>query len=346
MAVRNRGSSVKTFTASVPGHPAFDESGRARLVAEHFGTNHFEMPLRPTSFDVLPELVREYDNPIADSSIIPTYLLSREIRRHVKVALGGDGGDELTGGYRHYSTLIRMESLGRMTPLPLRSSIGHVALNLLPPGFRGRNYLIGFGGRSGVIPYINMYFDAATRRRLLEPLGELPFAGPAPETSKASIINPGRSALQNATRADFEITLGNVYLPKIDRSSMMASLELRAPLLDRRLIEFCFSKLPDSLRATARSRWVLEKRLAKRLLPEGFDLARKQGFSIPLHYWFRAGFGSYAKDLLLGRKDSFFSRRAISDLWGRQWVGGSLPERLFALLLIELWRIEYRVQGP
>jgi len=102
MAVRASSRPVKTFTVTFPGHAGFDEAPFARAVAAHFGTDHVEMPAEPASMDLLPELARQYDEPIADSSIVPTYLVSRLIRREATVALGGDGGDELFGGYPHH----------------------------------------------------------------------------------------------------------------------------------------------------------------------------------------------------------------------------------------------------
>ncbi|HEU0016036.1 MAG TPA: asparagine synthase (glutamine-hydrolyzing), partial [Longimicrobium sp.] len=148
MAARASAEPVRTFTVSFPGHGAFDESAHARTVAGHFGTRHTELPLEPASVELLPMLARQYDEPIADSSMLPTYLVSRLVRGHATVALGGDGGDELFGGYTHYRWILKQERLRRVMPRPVRQAVGAAAA-ALPVGVRGRNHLVAFGRDRG-----------------------------------------------------------------------------------------------------------------------------------------------------------------------------------------------------
>src|SRR5262249_19887041 len=158
---------VKTFTVSFPGHGLYDEAPHAQLVAKHFGTQHAELPAEPSTLELLPELARQCDEPVADSSLVPTYLVSRLVREHATVALGGDGADELFGGYPHYSLIQRAERFRRLLPGPIRRWAGKAAAHMLPVGLRGRNHLIGFSGSPAHgIAHINMYFDRLTRRRL------------------------------------------------------------------------------------------------------------------------------------------------------------------------------------
>src|SRR5262245_59242334 len=275
---------VKTFTISFAGHDAYDEAEHARSVANHFGTDHTELVAEPSTVELLPELARQYDEPLADSSMVPTYFVSRLVRRHATVALGGDGGDELFGGYPHYTWLQRQNTLRRAIPHALRIRLSEAAARLLPAVFRGRNYILALSrDLPGSIAQFNLYFDAALQRRLLSPLvtaGVL--KGPPPEVYKTSLCRPGQTVLQAATSIDFSTYLADDILVKIDRASMLTSLEVRAPWLDHRLIEFAFGRVPDTLRATIRERKILPRRLATRLLPAGLDLARKQGFSLPL----------------------------------------------------------------
>jgi asparagine synthase (glutamine-hydrolysing) len=339
---------VKTFTISFAGHVAYDEAEYARSVAKHFGTDHTELVAEPSTVELLPELARQYDEPLADSSMVPTYLVSRLVRKHATVALGGDGGDELFGGYLHYSWLQRQERLRRAVPHRLRLRMGDAAARFLPAGFRGRNYILGLSrDLPGSIAQFNSYFDGALQRRLLAPLvtaGVLD--GPPPEVYKTSLCRPGQTVLQAATSIDFSTYLVDDILVKIDRASMLASLEVRAPWLDHRLIEFAFGRVPDALRATVRERKILPRRFAARLLPGGLDLARKQGFSLPLSNWLQGQWGRYVERVLADADPRIFDPATVRELIEGQQRGYSNAQRLFALVMFELWRREYRVSVP
>jgi asparagine synthase (glutamine-hydrolysing) len=150
--------------------------------------------------------------------------------------------------------------------------------------------------------------------------------------------------LQRATRMDFGNYLAEDILVKVDRASMLNSLEVRAPLLDYHLIEFAFGKVPSELKATAHRRKILLKKLAERILPPEFDQQRKQGFSIPLGAWLQSGpWKVFFRETLLGADDPLFNRDAVSKLLAGQDKGRVNSERLFALVLFELWRREYQV---
>jgi asparagine synthase (glutamine-hydrolysing) len=339
---------VRTFTVTFPGHPEHDEAPHARLVAHHLGTVHTEVPAEPGSLDLLPELARQYDEPMADSSMIPTYLVSRVIRPHAKVALGGDGGDELFAGYPHYGWIERGEALRRALPRPVRRVVSSAAARWLPPGARGRNHLIGLAGNGSLgIAHVNLYFDETLRRRLVVPRasGTEP-ALESPEAWRAALCSPGQTLLQQATRADFASTLPDAYLVKVDRASMLASLEVRCPWLDHRLVELAFGRIPDRLRAGPDGRKVLPRRLARRLLPRALDLQRKQGLSMPLDLWLGQGGATGIEALLREAETALFDRRVIAELLAGQRRGLRNSQRLFALALFEQWRREYHVGVP
>lgn len=344
MAARTSSVPVKTFTISFPGYGTYDESPHAKLVAHYFGTEHTPLVAEPSTVDLLPDLARQYDEPMADSSMVPTYLVSRLVRQHAKVALGGDGGDELFGGYPHYSWLLRQERIRRYLPRPVRSSLG-TAARLLPVGMRGRNHAIGFtSDLSSSIAHINLYFDYWTRRRLLaKELVNDESRNGAPEKYRGSLSSPEHSVVRQASMVDFLSTMANAYLVKVDRASMLSSLEVRAPFLDHRLIEFAFGRVPDSLRATESERKILPRRLAQRVLPPGLDLKRKQGFSMPLTSWFKGEWGRYVESVLREADPHLFNAKMIADLIAGQNRGYANTERLFALTIFELWRREYRV---
>jgi asparagine synthase (glutamine-hydrolysing) len=341
MAARASSTPVKTFTVSFPGHRGIDEAPFARMVAHHLGTEHTEVAAESATVGLLPELARQFDEPMADSSMVPTHLVSRLVRRHATVALGGDGGDELFGGYQHYGLLGWQESLRWLFPSVVRKALA-LAARQLPVGTRGRNHLIGFASDLATnIAHVNMYFDAQTRARLLAPLGVA--IDHRPERYKVALCDARYSWLQQATRADFVSTMAEAYLVKVDRASMLCSLEVRAPWLDHRVIEFAFRKVPDTLRATALARKILPRRLAERILPRELDLRRKQGFSMPLGAWFKGEWGRYMEEVLLDPEQRLFDHAEVRRLLDGQRRGRANMDRLFALTIFELWRREYRV---
>jgi len=345
LAARVSSEPVRTFTVSFPGHKKHDESSFARLVATHFRTEHRELAAHSASVSLLPDLARQIDEPIGDSSVVPTFLLSREIRQHVTVALGGDGADELFGGYPHYSWLLRTARARRWTPALLRRGLSRLASRHLPVGMSGRNHLVGAEGDDAwAIAHINVYFDLWARRQLLAPLIRQGVAiDDAPERERAGRSRPSDTLLRRATATDFLTTLPEAYLVKVDRMSMASSLEIRTPWLDRHVVEFAFGAVPDHLRATASARKILPRRLAARLLPAGLDLTRKQGLSMPLAAWFQRDWATLVTEVLRGTPDWLLDRAAVERLLELQRRGWANEQRLFALVMFELWRREYQI---
>ena len=340
MAVR-ASSKVQTFTIGFPGFAKLDETEHARLIARHFGTQHTELMAEDATADLLHRLARQYDEPIIDSSMIPTLLVSQLVRQHCTVALGGDGGDELFGGYGHYSRLQWMQQKLGVIPRPLRNGIAIAAEKLLPVGVKGRNWLQGLGGDlENDLPLIASYFDATTRGRLMAKQQGWALMAELVRKERVPTIS---DLVQRATRMDFANYLAEDILVKVDRASMLSSLELRAPFLDFRLIDFAFGKVPSRLKATPHDKKILLKRLTTRLLPPEFDRQRKQGFSIPLGAWLKAGPFRTLFNEVLRDPQCCFDARTVDDLLRGQDRGHSNGERLFALVLFELWRREYAV---
>jgi asparagine synthase (glutamine-hydrolysing) len=186
---------------------------------------------------------------------------------------------------------------------------------------------------------VNAHFDARARAALL---GGSHFAGDACEVRIARSLPPAANLVDRATRHDFHTYLPDDILVKVDRASMLASLELRAPLLDHRVIEFAYGRVPTRLKATATQRKILLKRLAARVLPPAFDRQRKQGFSIPLARWLQQGAWRELFHDVLRAPGGLFEPRAVQALLRGQDAGRQNYERLFGLVLLELWRREYR----
>jgi len=341
MAVRSA-SNVKTFTIQFPGHEKYDETEHARIIARHFGTEHSELVATESTVDLLPLLARQLDEPMVDSAIIPSYLVSKIIREHCTVALGGDGGDELFGGYSHYNRWLWMNERLGWVPRALRNSVADGAEVLLPVGFKGRNWLQRLGADFNAGSFqVGSHFDKRTCQKLLH--GHARTRAKEPTLSERTMLRNG-DLLQRATRMDFENYLPEDILVKGDRASMLNSLEVRAPWLDYRIIEFAFRNVPSRLKATTTSRKILPKKLTGRFLPPEFDQTRKQGFSIPLASWLQSGpWKDFFHSVLLDSKDSIFDRKTVVSLLDGQAKGRANSERLFALVLFELWRKEYCV---
>jgi asparagine synthase (glutamine-hydrolysing) len=338
MAVR-ASPNVRTFTVGLEGHERYDEGKFARLVADHFGTEHIELYAGDTTPEILHLLARQYDEPIFDSSMVPTYLVSRLVRQHCTVALGGDGADELFGGYEQHRRILVLESKSGRIPLPARKLAAAAGDALLPTGFRGRNWLNALGADFETeLPPVTGHFLASERRALMGANWQTP----ADEIRKARVA-PARDLLQRATRTDFENYLPEDILVKVDRASMLASLEMRAPFLDFRISEFAFGRVPSRLKTSPGERKILLKRLCKRVLPPQFNADRKQGFSIPLPDWLKSGpWRDFVSDVLLDPKCTF-DRRTVSSLIEGHGRRRNNAERLFGLTLFELWRRAYNI---
>ena len=338
MAARAK-EGVKTFTISFNEFKEYDESGHARLIADEFGTEHIELSANNPEPEILLSLARQYDEPMIDSSMLPTYLVSKLIKEHCTVALGGDGGDELFGGYSTHSRLLWTHQRTKYLPLSIRKSISTGA-SFLPYGFKGREWLrnLDFDFDTS-LPLVSSHFDKNIRFNLFNNLDLGHFA----ENYRLSNIPNYQDLLSRMTAMDFKNYLPEDILVKVDRASMLNSLEIRAPFLDKRIIEFAFSKVHSRQKASSSERKILLKRLCERLLPSSFDLKRKQGFSIPLGAWLKQGpWRDFFYDNLKSSK--IYNHRRIEELLDSQDKGRNNSERLFGLLMFQLWSEEYNIK--
>jgi asparagine synthase (glutamine-hydrolysing) len=335
-AARSSDVPVKTFTIALPGSP-LDESAHAAIVAQHFSTEHHRLELDASSLSVIDELAPLVDEPLADSSLLPAFVVSRLTRRHVTVALGGDGGDELFGGYRDYpQALADQARWGGLPADVFRLAAGLAAR--LPAGVRGRNRIASLrGGPLQQIIWGSPYFDVALRRRILDNdvTAQLGTALDAPEQGLLTLFNQGKGPVDRMTRTHFGSILPDDFLVKVDRASMAHSLEMRCPFLDHRLIEFCFSSVPDVWKVSGRQTRPLQKLLAGRMLPATLDLNRKQGFSIPLDQWLRAEPQGRLMERFEALPD-YLNRHEIHGLIRGLHAGRANGARLFALLMLSI----------
>ncbi|HXM73098.1 MAG TPA: asparagine synthase (glutamine-hydrolyzing) [Candidatus Dormibacteraeota bacterium] len=336
------GGDVKSFSVGFADR-SFDESRYARQVAHHLGTEHRELTLEPDMLlGLIPKLPSLLDEPLGDASIIPTYLLSEFTRRHVKVALGGDGGDELFAGYptlqahrlaAYYLRAPRVLREGVVEPLVRRLPVSRGNLSF---DFRAKRF-VG-GARYPVAERHQRWmgsFNAQERAVLLA--REVPHEV---EDGEAAYADP----LNQVLALDMRLYLENDILVKLDRASMMASLEGRVPLLNNDFVEYA-THLPLNMKLRRlRSKFLL-KRALRGLLPEAILNRPKKGFGIPVAHWFRGPLKEQLLSVLsperIARK-GFFDPAAVAALIGDHLDGRrDNRKQLWTLFAFELWHDGY-----
>src|SRR3954454_18388298 len=304
---------VKTFSIGFD-EPACDELEHARRVAEHFGTEHHEFVVKPDGVGILDKLVSHFDEPFADSSAIPTWYVCEMARRHVTVALSGDGGDELFGGYDRYLTHPRVLAFDRYSPRALRR-VAAIAASSLPHGVRGKNFLrhVGRDEQGRYLDSIR-FFGADEKPALLsaEVRETLSGADPASRLARALERFARLPCPSQMMRFDAETYLPEDVLTKVDRMSMAHSIESRGPLLDNEVIAYAAS-LPATLKIKTGRRKHILKEVAASLLPPEIINRRKQGFGAPIGAWFRRGPGEAGRGDTLRElfADTLLSPRSI-----------------------------------
>jgi len=329
---------VKTFTITFPGHNKFDESQYAAIVSKYFGTQHTKLSASDVSIDDFINLTSQIDEPMADSSSIPTFLVSKLIKQYCKVALGGDGGDELFGGYPFYSRVLNLKNKLDLIPEIYRYLLSRSSANFLPTGFKGRNWGQElFFDLENELPLTSAFFNRKDRRKLINDADDWLFVA---EIIQKRNIPINQDIIQRATRYDFSNYLCNDILHKVDRSSMLNSLEIRAPFLDYRIIEFAFEKVPSVFKATKNDKKILLKNLCKKILPNDLDFNRKQGFSIPLSHWLNNDlkWSTYFREILLDSNSTFLNKKYIESLFNGHKKGRNNAERIYSLVVFERWR--------
>ena len=339
---------VKTFSIGFPVQQ-FDERSYAREAARHLGTEHHESVVEPSALDILPRLIWQYDEPFADSSAIPTMYLSEMTRRHVTVALSGDGGDELFAGYERYQA-VRLGTVFDRLPGPLRSLLTSKLWQRIPASVRQKSRrrrvkrllaALGEDPQRRYLKWIGI-FDDDRRRALYSPgfLDQLDGCDAAGFLSDAYTTCPTRDFVTRTTCTDVLTYLPCDILTKVDIASMTYGLECRSPLLDHHVVELA-ARMPLGLKQT----WTTKKRILietfSDLLPVSIQKRPKMGFGVPLDHWFRDELKPLLHEILLDRRSlerGYFEPSAVRQLVNEhvsaQW---DHSYRLWALLCFEAW---------
>ncbi len=355
---------VRTFSIGFH-ESAYDEAPYAREVARHLGTDHTELYVTPTKAQaVIPRLPVLYDEPFADSSQIPTFLVSQLARRHVTVSLSGDGGDELFGGYSRYFLADSVWRKLRWMPKMLRTALGHALRSLSPQTWER---VLGKAGP--VLPdKLRVQQDPGRKLRKLadvlasadqralyqgfvslwrEPCRVVPGARELPTVFDDARGLPGLADFrQHMMFLDTVAHLSDDLLVKVDRASMGISLEARAPFLDHRVVEFAW-RLPVSMKIRrGEGKWILRKVL-DRYVPRTLTERPKMGFGVPIDSWLRGPLRDWCESLLDERRlrsGGFFDPRPIRETWSEHLSGRHNRQHLlWCVLMFQAWLDERKL---
>lgn len=349
---------VRTFTIGFR-EDDYDEAPYAREVARHLGTEHTEWYISPTeAASVIPELPHIFDEPFADSSQVPTTLVARMTRQHVKVSLSGDGGDELFGGYPRYAfTQSLWRRFGRL-PRWGRETIAATAASISPnswdrilrvvPSSRLRRSVNGhrvhrLAALAGAGSFDEMYLQLLSQ--WAPGSGLVLGSNGAPWLTGNPIYN-GRPMLDRMRQWDIAHYLPDDILVKVDRAAMSVSLETRAPLLDHRVAEFAWALPERVLLRNGCSKWLL-RQVLQRYVPTALFDRPKAGFGIPVARWLRTDLREWAETLLDERKlreQGLLTPGPVRRMW-REHLAGTHDHqsRLWSVLMFQAW---LEVQGP
>jgi asparagine synthase (glutamine-hydrolysing) len=336
---------VRTFSIGFD-EDAFSELDYARQVAARYGTEHHETIVRPDAVEVLPKLVWHYGEPFADSSAIPTFYLSEMTRRHVTVALNGDGGDESFAGYGRYVVGGATRAFMAL-PAGFRGALARGIGSLIPSGDGAAGRAVRWlAARSGTPDALHLagrvYFNPDHLAALCTPelIDAVGGAGTAALLARSLPAGEATAAVDRMLSVDVETYLPGDLLAKVDIASMACGLEARSPLLDHELMELV-ATLPADMKVRGATRKYLLKQVARPLLPGTIVDKPKQGFSVPIETWLRRDLRPMLTDLLSERRvreRGLFRPAAIARLVHEHLTGTrAWHEQLWALLMLELW---------
>jgi asparagine synthase (glutamine-hydrolysing) len=343
LASRHVDEPLRTFSIGFE-EEGFNELSRARLVAERYGTDHHELVLRPDAVELLPKLVEAFDEPFGDSSALPTYLVSELAVGEVKVALSGEGGDELFGGYYTYVADLLARRVGRLAALarPLAEALPSRTDRV------GFDYKAKRFARAAALPPLERHHGW---KEIFSPGARAELAGPG-----ASAWDPldlyreryaetaGAEPLARMQDVDLGIYLVDDLLVKTDRLSMAHSLELRVPFLDPKVAEFAFA-LPTNLKVRGLGKKRLLRQALGPLLPREIVHGRKQGFSIPIAAWLRGPLEPFAREVLAPgavARQGLLDPAAVTPILDRHCSGQEdLSRQIWGLMALTLWFDRY-----
>ena len=351
--------SVKTFSIGYEEKFAsYNELKYSRLVAKHFGTEHHEFIVKPDAVELLPEIIQHFDEPFADSSAIPTYLVSQMAKKHITVALSGIGGDEAFGGYPRYIGL-QVARYYEKLPLFVRKNILLKIAEQFPESTASVNIMGRFKrfARGGILPADKRYlswisfFNTDFYNKLFTDKLKKELSMSDPFQIHREFLNQKKTAefLNRVFYLDVKTYLADDLLAMGDRMSMANSLELRIPFCDHKLLEFSAS-IPYSTKIEGFRLKYLLKRAVSQLLPKEIITKRKQGFMIPLGSWLQTELKDLTLDLLSKRsvkKRNYFNWECVQWMLREHYEGRqNFADQIWALMTLEIWHRIYIDNKP
>lgn len=337
---RNSKLPIKTFSIGFK-EKKFNELEYARELANKYGCEHHEQIIEPESISLLPKLVGAYDEPFADPSALPTYYVSKLAREFVTVALSGDGGDELFAGYNHYQYLNRIHNIPFNFNSPMLDKYFWGSINkILPKNFKGSeaSYYLTHKGFEGA--YLTILKKNERRKMILKhsPINYRI----ASEDYKEELIRKGKlkDYISSLQLLDLQTYMVDSILTKVDRASMMNSLEVRVPLLDHVFAELSF-RIPSKLKLHNNEQKYILKKAMSIYLPQSILNHPKQGFGVPLSAWFKDDLTEYVNDTLLSANpklstylDKNIVRKIVIDSRSKK---RDLSNHIWLFLILEEW---------
>ncbi|HEX8087359.1 MAG TPA: asparagine synthase (glutamine-hydrolyzing) [Blastocatellia bacterium] len=341
---------VKTFSIGFS-ESSFDELHYARLAARHLGTDHHEFVVTPDVCNLVEEIIWHHDEPFADVSSIPTYIVSKMAREHVKVVLSGDGGDELFAGYERYR-VDRDRGAFERVPEFIRRNVLLRASRLLPRGVYGKNFLrhIALAADARYIDSVSYFNNTGKDDLLSRDFRRALGAYDSDEAFKRLYNAPSsRERTDHLLYLDSKTYLPGDILTKVDRMSMAHSIEARVPLLDHKLIEFV-QTIPASLKLRGRVTKHIFKRAVSGIIPDEIIDRPKQGFDVPIKKWLNGELRALLVDTLADcrtRQRGYFNQSAVDRIVDEHRRGRRDNSRhLWGLLTFELWQRAFIDRKP
>ena len=330
----NSNKAIKTFSIGFK-EEKYNELKYARILANRYETEHHEFIVEPQSVELLPNLVRAFDEPFADSSAIPTYYVSKYTREHVTVALSGDGGDELFAGYDSYD---KMMMLYRKKHYP--RTLFAWANKLIPDHIFGKGITYYLSkNKNNIGAYFCLWKDYE-RRKIFLPEIINRFNKNYSEESKISILKTVEGDfLTKMQQLDIQTYMVDDILTKVDRTSMMNSLEARVPILDHKFAELSFS-IPSKFKLKENIKKYILKETFSKILPPEIISHKKQGFAVPLSKWFKGSLKDYANDSLRSSNKlyHFLDKKQVEKILDNHQKGmRDYSSKIWTLLILNEW---------
>jgi asparagine synthase (glutamine-hydrolysing) len=337
-AARNQ-SNLKTFSVIFPNFPQYNEQTHSRLIAERFKTDHLEINAEEIGPEIIDRLANFYDEPFSDPSMIPTFLLSQSVKEHCTVALGGDGADELFGGYPSQLRALQVHSMLKNIPMIARRSLSQMLLEFLPVDIRGYPLIHSLGTDfTNISSSFNPLFYKKEMKRLFNfsQMKVINALDTRPDllSSESNI----QTYLSMLNMCDFKSFLSEDILVKIDRASMAHSLEVRSPFLSKEIIEFAFTSVPEQLKIHQGRKKILLKLLGERVLPKEFIFERKQGFSLPIdQLLLQSEWSEYFAEKILNCPPEYINQNAALNILAKHRKGNFAGRKLYAIVQFIVW---------